>query len=416
MRGKTWAMAVCVGTCLSVSAAMAGPVPGLGRVTASPPGSQDGPEFVSLSNNLAGDGRLVVNPDTFGGVTVWGWPDNFDFYDPAGAPPLGSPSFASSLFLYAGTVAAGDRIVLGAAGRNLATTYFGSYVATITGALVASDADGDTVNDTADSAFTVTGGTNVVMNLGVALKQRVFKPAAGSSVARFRQRWTITNNAAAAASFRVQRHLDADMLYIDATAEDVSGSIDAPGCNPINPYQRDETAGVPTPGTTAIIGLVTTTPGGSYYAGKAGFDPDGAAGPDPAFAFGTDFQIWNNYGLPPSWKNHTAGIGNSPLAGELPGTQPVGSLTPFDSFIGYEWDVNLAPGASITIETTQVYGAKTSFCYPDANCSGTLTVADFGAFQGQYVLGNLYADCNNSGGLSVADFGCFQGAYVLGCP
>ncbi|MFM9995880.1 MAG: PQQ-dependent sugar dehydrogenase [Phycisphaerales bacterium] len=60
-------------------------------------------------------------------------------------------------------------------------------------------------------------------------------------------------------------------------------------------------------------------------------------------------------------------------------------------------------------------------CY--ANCNGdysgntpVLSVADFGCFQGRYVVGHMYADCNNSGTISVADFGCFQGRYVLGCP
>ncbi|MFM9995878.1 MAG: exo-alpha-sialidase [Phycisphaerales bacterium] len=55
-------------------------------------------------------------------------------------------------------------------------------------------------------------------------------------------------------------------------------------------------------------------------------------------------------------------------------------------------------------------------CYADCNGSGTLTVADFGCFQGRYVLSDPYADCNASGTLTVADFGCFQGKYVLGCP
>ncbi|MFM9996109.1 MAG: choice-of-anchor B family protein [Phycisphaerales bacterium] len=55
-------------------------------------------------------------------------------------------------------------------------------------------------------------------------------------------------------------------------------------------------------------------------------------------------------------------------------------------------------------------------CYADCNESGNLTVADFGCFQGKYVLGDMYADCNASGSLTVADFGCFQGKYVLGCP
>ncbi|MFM9997125.1 MAG: trypsin-like serine peptidase [Phycisphaerales bacterium] len=55
-------------------------------------------------------------------------------------------------------------------------------------------------------------------------------------------------------------------------------------------------------------------------------------------------------------------------------------------------------------------------CYADCNGSGNLTVADFGCFQGRYVLGNMYADCDAGGSLTVADFGCFQGKYVVGCP
>ncbi|MFM9994696.1 MAG: hypothetical protein ACKVU4_02720 [Phycisphaerales bacterium] len=55
-------------------------------------------------------------------------------------------------------------------------------------------------------------------------------------------------------------------------------------------------------------------------------------------------------------------------------------------------------------------------CYADCTGDGGLTVADFGCFQGRYVLASLYADCTGDGSLSVADFGCFQGRYVLGCP
>jgi hypothetical protein len=54
-------------------------------------------------------------------------------------------------------------------------------------------------------------------------------------------------------------------------------------------------------------------------------------------------------------------------------------------------------------------------CYPDCNQSGTVTIADFGCFQGAFAGGNMYADCNNSGTLTIADFGCFQGAFAGGC-
>ncbi|MFM9996467.1 MAG: hypothetical protein ACKVU4_11785 [Phycisphaerales bacterium] len=55
-------------------------------------------------------------------------------------------------------------------------------------------------------------------------------------------------------------------------------------------------------------------------------------------------------------------------------------------------------------------------CFPDCNEDGVLSVADFGCFQGRYVLGSQAADCNGDGQLSVGDFGCFQGKFVVGCP
>ncbi|MFM9995761.1 MAG: hypothetical protein ACKVU4_08175 [Phycisphaerales bacterium] len=74
--------------------------------------------------------------------------------------------------------------------------------------------------------------------------------------------------------------------------------------------------------------------------------------------------------------------------------------------VGQNWN--------FSIDDVKFEGGAT--CYADCNASGNLTVADFGCFQGKYVLGDLYADCNASGSLTVADFGCFQGKYVLGCP
>ncbi|MFM9996164.1 MAG: S8 family serine peptidase [Phycisphaerales bacterium] len=55
-------------------------------------------------------------------------------------------------------------------------------------------------------------------------------------------------------------------------------------------------------------------------------------------------------------------------------------------------------------------------CRPDFNGDGSLTVADFGAFQSAYVLAQPCADFNGDGQHSVADFGAFQTGYVLGCP
>ncbi|MFM9996106.1 MAG: proprotein convertase P-domain-containing protein [Phycisphaerales bacterium] len=82
------------------------------------------------------------------------------------------------------------------------------------------------------------------------------------------------------------------------------------------------------------------------------------------------------------------------------------------------WRLSVNDNANADVGTIMVFSLVLdgSGCYPDCNLSGNLTVADFGCFQGKYVLGDMYADCNASGTLTVADFGCYQGKYVLGCP
>jgi hypothetical protein len=408
------AVLACAGLCAS---ALAGPNPAMLKAPKLPivgPSTTDGPDVITLSNNIAADGRLVVNPDMYGAVTVWGWPANYDFYDPAGGYALGSPMFASSVFVYRANT---DRLALGAPAHDLDIQYNlsaanpATMTRTLTSPLVGSDADGDGVIDTGDSAFTITGGGGN-FNLAVTLKQRVYKPATGTSVARFQQIYTITNNAATAANFQFNKHIDGDLLWF-GSAEDVAGSVSNSG--KINPYQR-EPDGSPAATASSAIGLVSPTTGYVYYAGRSGFDPDGA-GPDPAMAYGTDFQIWNNKGLPASWANYTAGIGTAPTVGELPDAFPVGGAAPNDSFMGLYWNVTIAPGAQKVIEMTTVYGARTlAGCYPDCNGDGVLGLADFGCFQTKFALGDPYADCNGDGILGLADFGCFQTKFALGCP
>lgn len=54
-------------------------------------------------------------------------------------------------------------------------------------------------------------------------------------------------------------------------------------------------------------------------------------------------------------------------------------------------------------------------CYPDFDHDGTLSVADFGAFQAGFAAGKYRADCNADGAWTISDFGCFQAAFVGGC-
>ncbi|MCC6660521.1 MAG: hypothetical protein IT437_06500 [Phycisphaerales bacterium] len=56
-------------------------------------------------------------------------------------------------------------------------------------------------------------------------------------------------------------------------------------------------------------------------------------------------------------------------------------------------------------------------CLADLNADGVLNLADFGAFQTAYALGDLReADSNGDGALTLSDFGSFQSSFALGCP
>jgi hypothetical protein len=193
----------------------------------------------------------------------------------------------------------------------------------------------------------------------------------------------------------------------------VAGSIDAAGCQPTTVYEREP---LPAPANTPIaFGLSSSTPGYAYYAGRTGYDPDGA-GADPPMDYGTDFEIWAAFGLPLSWENQTAFIGAAPLTGEDPNEFPVGGIAPNDGFMGMQWTVTIPAGGQATFNVVLSYGSRTDYaCYPDCNCDGALTVADFGCFQTAFVAQSAYGDCNGDGVRTVADFGCFQTRFVASC-
>ena len=100
--------------------------------------------------------------------------------------------------------------------------------------------------------------------------------------------------------------------------------------------------------------------------------------------------------------------------GEL--SEAVGGIAPNDGFMGYQWTVSIPAGGQATFNVVLSYGSRSAYaCYPDCNCDGALTVADFGCFQTSFVAASGYGDCNGDGVRTVADFGCFQTRFVQGC-
>lgn len=72
--------------------------------------------------------------------------------------------------------------------------------------------------------------------------------------------------------------------------------------------------------------------------------------------------------------------------------------------------------ASGPVGLKQMVLAGDGSCRGDYNLDGALNLADFGAFQTGFALGEARADINHDGVLNLSDFGAFQTVFVTGCP
>ncbi|MCH7792565.1 MAG: hypothetical protein IID31_09840 [Planctomycetes bacterium] len=139
--------------------------------------------------------------------------------------------------------------------------------------------------------------------------------------------------------------------------------------------------------------------------------------------FGTDFQIWDNFGLPASWRNMTSAVGAAPTTGVLPGLQPPPITTPWDGFSTLAWeDLTLDNGASVTLSFSSLYGTDGT-CVPACPCACDFDpdplcdIFDFLAFQNLFVLGDPCAcDMDPDPLCDIFDFLAFQNEFVRGCP
>ncbi len=247
------------GICLWAGPAIAGPSPGHDSKRSHAPAPPGVVDAMMLSNNISGDGRLVVSPDAYGAYqNGYGATGNGDSFDPFGPEPALTPMFASAFFVFGPATL--DRAALAESTSSFPTNYPSTYTLAVTSPQVGSDFDGDGVIDTSTRSFTITGG-NAGVNLSATLVQRVYKAPPGTSIPCFRQTWVFTNNDASPADLKVMKHVDMDIFATPvglASWADVAGSIDAPGCQPITVYEREPS---PAPPTTPIsFALLSTTP------------------------------------------------------------------------------------------------------------------------------------------------------------
>lgn len=71
---------------------------------------------------------------------------------------------------------------------------------------------------------------------------------------------------------------------------------------------------------------------------------------------------------------------------------------------------------AVLVEPAIEYVEHILTCPADFNRDGLLNIADFGAFQTAFALGDPRADFNRDCLLNLADFGAFQTAFALACP
>jgi hypothetical protein len=304
-----------------------------------------GPVQLRTGSSNAVDGYLEILPDEYGSwaanFATGGFGPNADRYKPVGTT-LQVAAFTSGFYLFVG----GTQRELLSDNVDFQATYpaDATLSRSVTSPNSASDTNGNGVNDTSVSAFSVTGGATA---LGFGLTQHVF--SAGGGVSAIEQNYVITNNGAEPISFLLVRSFDGDLLWNGDFSNDNVGTGMNGGA--FGPYVYESEVGFP--------GRSVTLSGASaqdYFGGKHGIDPD-AGGPGPAYNFGTDLQLWNAFGIPVGWADHIAGVGYNTNGDS--GAAPAGSTAPQDGFIGLSFPVTLGVGQSTTIQLFHTYGSIT---------------------------------------------------------
>ncbi len=308
-------------------------------------GSGD-PVFIATGPDSGLDGYLDVSPDVFGSYARFG--GQGDHYNPLGAHTLQEAAFVSLLLLFVGDT---EREVL-------SVTQFPddrSLDRFITAPNVATDTNGDGVDDTLTSAFMVFSASRGTTDLSFNVTQHVERviPLGGNPVAILTQQYEITNNSDSPIDFELVSVFDGDLTWV-GDFEDDSVGTGTNGSPQLDRFVFEQEAGDP---TTAIT--ISSTGGDAYVGSKLGITPDPNDPKCPAYGFGTDgiVIVWNEFGIPDCWRNHIASVGYE-ADGESAATPP-GCGVPCDALVILEIPVSLAAGDSTTVIVIHTYGANT---------------------------------------------------------
>ena len=317
------------------------------------------PIVIATGPDNSADGYLEVAPDEYGSFGSFGNLNGFpfDMFKPVGLT-LELTTFTSGLMLF---IDGTERELLSDMQEWHDVLVGGTLNRTITAANVASDTTGNGVNDTVTSSFEV-DGTGVALAFDVT--QSVSTAGAGAAV--LHQEYTITNEDSMAITFVLVRAYDGDLLWSGSFEDDVVGTTMHGAGLGTYVYMTEDG----NPGTAVTV---SGAEGRNYYGCKNLVEPPG--GP-PACGFGTDLQVWDNFGIPTSWENFIANVGYN-TNGES-GATPLG-----DGGAGVDWEITLGPGESTTLTMEHTYGRTAPGAGPAieitaGSCPGTVTIEGTG--------------------------------------
>jgi hypothetical protein len=205
--------------------------------------------------------------------------------------------------------------------------------------------------------FSCTGDN---FDISVTLTQSVASIAPGpngEARASLTQDYTITNNTSPQ-QIIITKHIDEDMLWGGDATNDLVGA-DFAELDRVEVYAQDDdlTTGALVLRTVDDLTLDPNTVENSfvYYVGKQNLpappgNPDFPGGNCPVHDFGTDTEIWDNFGVPNCWKNFVPGVGY-----DIPGISPQLSG---DSMMGMQVTADLGNGESYNVAFETTYGFR----------------------------------------------------------
>ncbi|MEE9296220.1 MAG: hypothetical protein V3W34_14835 [Phycisphaerae bacterium] len=348
-------------------------VVGMGLAVSSADGG-----IVTLDNGLPldTDGRLEVQVDDYGSfANGFGPPDQPDLFDPSPAPvepenPMGpeAPTFATTIFLFIDPSTVGNGTHRGAFSGHEAG-YIDTYDDGNLIFEVKQENSTDNLPVSTNSVINVTGPGGVELEVSVTQTVTSLTPGpAAEERAQLEQTYRFKNTGNQTREWIIVKHIDEDMPWGGGGSfhlDDLVGA-DFAELGRVQVYAQDRdltTAAMvlrtrdnhdPDPDLVDEFGVVPNSVDFIYYCAKQTITPrdnqDYPGGRCPAYGFGTDFFIWDNYGAPNCWKNNVPRVGH-----DVPGLSPQLSG---DSHIGLQVEARIAPGSTYEISYITIYGFR----------------------------------------------------------